>query len=102
MFSSNHCNMFVFTGINYATKGTAYQESTYGDPGGKLSAEKANDGKIDSSFSNTLQSKAGEWWKVDLRRKIIFQFARIYARDGGCDGNPCGMIFTLIMKAVSY
>jgi len=94
--------MFVFTGINYATKGTAYQESTYGDPGKKLPAEKANDGIIDSGFSNTLQSKAGEWWKVDLGRKIIFQFARIYARDGKCgkNQNPCGMIFILIRKAM--
>jgi len=97
MFSSNLCNMFVFLGINYATKGTAYQESTYGT---LWPAEKANDGIIESGFSNTLQSKAGEWWKVDLGKKIIFQFARIYARDGTCDGNPCGMIFTLIMKAM--
>jgi len=91
--------VFGFPGINYATKGTAYQESTYGAVGSKLPAEKAIDSKIDS-FSNTGQSKAGEWWKVDLRRKIIFQFARIYARDGDCDRNPCGMIFILIIKVV--
>jgi len=92
--------MLAFPGINYATKGTAYQVSTYGAVGSKLPAEKANDGIIDSRFSNTLQSKAGEWWKVDLGRKIIFQFVRIYALDGDCDGNPCGMIFTLKIKAV--
>jgi len=91
--------MFVFPGINYATKGTAYQESTYQDKS-TYSARFAIDGKIDSRFSNTGQSKAGEWWKVDLGRKIIFQFARIYARVGDCDGDPCGMIFTLIIKAV--
>jgi len=88
--------LFVFPGINYATKGTAYQKSTYTGPGGDShwSARFAIDGKIDSRFSNTAQSKAGEWWKVDLGRKIIFQFARIYARDGECDNKPCGMIFT--------
>jgi len=91
--------MFVIPGINYATKGTAYQVSTYGDIR-RFSARFAIDGIIDSGFSNTEQSKAGEWWKVDLGRKIIFQFARIYARDGDCDGNPCGIIFSLIMKAV--
>jgi len=90
--------MSVFLGINYATQGRAYQKSIYGPVGSKLPPEKANDGIIDSSFSNTLQSKSGEWWKVDLRRKIIFQFARIYARDGDCAGDPCGMIFTLIKK----
>jgi len=94
--------MFVLPGINYATKGTAHQKSTYGDDS-KFSARFAIDGIIDSSFSNTEQTKAGEWWKVDLGRKIIFQFARIYARVGNCDddnGLPCGMIFTLIMKAM--
>jgi len=99
MFSSNLCNMFVIPGINYATKGTAYQESTLSE-NSIWSAKVAIDGIIDSSYSNTEQSKAGEWWKVDLGRKIIFQFARIYARDGDCDGNPCGIIFSLIMKAV--
>jgi len=92
--------MFVFPGINYATKGKAYQKSTYDT---KWPAEKANDGIIESGFSNTEQSKAGEWWKVDLRRKIIFQFARIYARDGNCGGDngpPCGMILILIIKAM--
>jgi len=92
--------MFVFPGINYATKGEAYQDSTFGNVGSKLHAKFANDGKIDSSFSNTKETSSGEWWKVDLGRKIIFQFPRIYARDGDCSGNPCGMIFTLIMKAV--
>jgi len=94
--------MFVFPGINYATKGKAYQKSTYGAAGeiNKWSAGLVIDGVIDDRFSNTKQDKAGEWWKVDLRRKIIFQFARIYARDGDCDGDPCGMIFTLIIKAM--
>jgi len=92
--------MFVFLGINYATKGKAYQKSAYGRDISKWSARFAIDGKIDSSYSNTEQSKAGEWWKVDLRRKIIFQFARIYAQVGECDMKPCGMIFTLIIKAL--
>jgi len=93
--------MLVFPGINYATKGEAYQKSTYGDAGeiNKWSAGLVIDGKINGRFSNTEQVKAGEWWKVDLRRKIIFQFARIYARDGNCDGDPCGMIFILITKS---
>jgi len=94
--------MFVFLGINYATKGKAYQKSAYGGEISKWSAGLVIDGVIiDSSFSHTEQSKAGEWWKVDLGRKIIFQFARIFARVGDCDnGIPCGMIFTLIMKAM--
>jgi len=92
--------MFVFPGINYATKGEAYQESTYGGEISKWSAGFVIDGEINSRFSYTEQSKAGEWWKVDLGRKIIFQFARIYARVGDCDGDPCGMIFILITKAV--
>jgi len=92
--------MFVFPGINHATKGKAYQNSDYAGESKKWSAGFVIDGKIDSSFSQTKQSEAGEWWKVDLRRKIIFQFARIYARDGDCSGNPCGMIFTLIIKAM--
>jgi len=94
--------MFVFPGINYATKGKAYQKSTYGDAGkiNKWSAGLVIDGKINGRFSNTEQFEVGEWWKVDLGRKIIFQFARIYTRDGDCDGDPCGMIFTLIIKAM--
>jgi len=91
--------MFVFPGINYATKGKAYQKSDYAGEISKWSAGFVIDGKINGSFSHTEQ-KAGEWWKVDLRRKIIFQFARIYARVGDCSGDPCGMIFTLIVKAV--
>jgi len=86
--------MFVL-GINYAIKGKSYQKSTYGN-NEIYSARFANDGKIDSGFSNTGQSKAREWWKVDLERKIIFQFARIFARTDNCSGNPCGMIFILI------
>jgi len=90
--------MSVFPGINYATKGTAYQESTYAGDDSQWSARFAIDGKIGSSFSNTGESKAGEWWKVDLGKKIIFQFARIFARTDDCNGNPCGMIFILITK----
>jgi len=93
--------MFVLPGINYATRGTAYQESAYsGDVSRKYFARFAIDGKIDSSFSNTGQSKVGEWWKVDLRKKIIFQFAKIYARNGNCDERPCGMMFILIINSI--
>jgi len=92
--------MSIFPGINYATKGKAYQESTYAGYESRWSARFAIDGIIDSSFSTTREHRPGEWWKVDLGKKIIFQFARIYARDGDCDGDPCGMIFTLIIKAV--
>jgi len=94
--------MFVFPGINYATKGTVYQESMYTEGDGEYFARFAIDGIIDSSFSNTGQAKAGEWWKVDLGRKIIFQFARIYARDSDCGEDLCGMIFTLIIKVVLF
>jgi len=91
-------NILVIPGINYATKGTAYQKSTYSGDDSKYSARFAIDGIIDSSFSNTEQSTTGEWWKVDLGRKVIFQFARIFARTDDCNGNPCGTIFTLITK----
>jgi len=72
----------------------------YTEGDGEYFARFAIDGKIDSSFSNTGQSKAGEWWKVDLGRKIIFQFARIFARTDDCNGNPCGTIFILITKLI--
>jgi len=92
--------MFVILGINYAAKGTAYQKSTFSGNDSKWSARFATDGIIDSSYSNTRRSNAGEWWKVDLGRKIIFQFARIYARTGRCYRNPCGMIFMVITKVM--
>jgi len=91
--------MFVILGINYAIKGKSYQKSTYGN-NEIYSARFANDGKIDSGYSNTKQSTSRNWWKVDLGKKIIFQFARVYARTGRCNENPCGMICMLITEVM--
>jgi len=61
--------LYIFPGINYATKGKAYQKSTYAGEISRFFSRFAIDGIIDSRFSNTGQSKAGEWWKVGLGKK---------------------------------
>ena len=44
---------------------------------------------------------SNQWWKVDLGKAIIFQYARIYPRATdvcGYDGNtPCGKLAQLLL-----
>ena len=83
----------MISGRNHAKDKPATQSNTLGDH----TAMKAVDGVItptreNTNFALTVQG-SNQWWKVDLEKDIIFQYARIFPRSGlHCDRNKtlCG------------
>ena len=67
---------------------------TKGDPAADYSAGIAVDGVTTIGLFSHTEFTSNQWWKVDLGKVVIFQYARIYPRatdDCGPYGNmPCG------------
>ena len=70
---------------------------TKGDPAADYSAGIAVDGVTTRGLFSYTEFTSHQWWKVDLGKVIIFQYARIYPRAVdvcGPDGKtPCGKSF---------
>lgn len=83
-----------FAGHNYAQGMPAKQKSNFGalttfGPRIAVDGITTNSATTPVLFSNTMDT-ANQWWKVDLQKTIIFQYARIYPRNAGCGAEACG------------
>ena len=86
------CLSFI-AGHNYALGKTASQSTTLSGRD-DLKAGIAVDGVTTLGQISHTEFASNQWWKVDLGKAIIFQYARIYPRatdDCGADSTtPCG------------
>ena len=89
-----HMSSFI-VGHNYALGKTASQSSTYDDRD-DLKAGIAVDGETTLGLLSHTEFTSNQWWKVDLGKVIIFQYARIYPRAtdtcGPGSNMPCGKL----------
>ena len=72
LLTSSTCTV----GHNYALGKAASQSSTYNS----LNAGLAVDGVTTLGRHSHTEFISNQWWKVDLGKAIIFQYARIYPR----------------------
>ena len=55
------------------------------------SADKGVDGDFTSTGTSTNHYYTGDyWWKVDIGKKVVFNYASIHVRDGTC--HPSGIL----------
>ena len=84
--------MSFFTGHNYAINKPTNQSSTAGNWNSNIAVDGVTTIGIYSHTNFTFK----EWWTVDLRETIMFQYARIFTRsEGTCKdetNNLCGKI----------
>ena len=90
-------------GHNYALGKTASQSTTYND----LKAGIAVDGVTALGLFSHTEFISNQWWKVDLGKVIIFQYARIYPRakdDCKTDLSPtaCSKWLVVLLAYILY
>lgn len=79
-----------FLEYNFARGMPTAQSSDFVSDKARYGDRNAVDGIIsDNRFSQT-QELSDQWWRVNLQKTIIFQYARIYSRNGKCDSESCG------------
>ncbi|XP_067942844.1 uncharacterized protein [Watersipora subatra] len=85
--------VFEYSRHNHALNKATAQADTYNNEI-KYRSSSAVDGLKDT-FSNTKEA-SNRWWKLDLGKNIIFQYAKIYVRSGRECGEECGKAGSMV------